>query len=233
MHCLSKCLLVIGVAALIASPAAAQQRGRGGFGFGGPGSLVNNEAVQKELKLSPDDVTKGKEALASITEKYQEEFAKLRELDQEERAAKMRELGPKQTEETYAALEKVWKPEQVKRLKQIGVQAGGLQAFTSPAAKSLKLTDEQKEKFQALAGEQREEMQGLFSGGGDPAENMKKMATMRKEFTAKGLAILTPEQQKEWKELTGDPFDVPLGQGGARGGKGGRGGKRKNKDGGL
>ncbi|CAN5469696.1 hypothetical protein BH10PLA2_BH10PLA2_31580 [soil metagenome] len=233
MRCLSKCLLVIGVAALIASPAVAQERrggGRGGFGAGG---LVNNEAVQKELKLSPDEVTKGKEALQGITEKYQEEFAKLRELDQEERQAKMRELQPKQAEETYAALEKVWKPEQVKRLKQIGVQTGGLQAFTSPAAKSLKLSDEQKEKFQALAGEQREEMQGLFGGGGDQAENMKKLTTMRKEFTAKGLALLTPEQKKEWKELTGDPFDVPMGPGGARGGKGGKGGKRKSKDGGL
>jgi len=231
MRCLSKCLLVIGVAALIASPAIAQQRGgRGGFGFGGPAGLVNNEAVQKELKLSEEQVTKGKEALQSITEKYAEEFAKLRDLDQDERRAKMPELMAKQSEETYAALEKAWKPEQVKRLKQIGVQQQGLQAFMSPTVdKVLKLTDDQKEKIRSLQMEQGEEMQGLRGGGGgDPAEMMKKITTMRKEFTGKALALLTPEQTKEWKELTGDPFDVPMGAGG-RGGKGGK--RKKDKDG--
>jgi hypothetical protein len=231
MRCLSKCLLVIGVAALIASPAVAQQRGRGGFG--GPAMLVNNEAVQKELKLSEDQVTKGKEALQGVTEKFQEEFAKLRDLDQDERRAKMPELMAKQSEETYAALEKVWKPEQIKRLKQIGVQQQGLRAFMSPTvAKSLKLTDEQKEKITSLQMEQGEEMRGLRGeGGGDPAEMMKKITAMNKEFTAKAVAMLTPEQKTEWKELTGAPFDVPMGVFGGRGGKGGR--RKKDKDGSL
>jgi hypothetical protein len=232
MRCLSKCLLVIGVAALIASPAVAQQRGRGGFG-GGPAMLVNNEAVQKELKLSEDQVTKGKEALQGVTEKFQEEFAKLRDLDQDERRAKMPELMAKQSEETYAALEKVWKPEQIKRLKQISVQQQGLRAFMNPAVdKALKLTDDQKEKIRSLQMEQGEEMQGLRGGGGgDPAEMMKKIGALNKEFTAKAVAMLTPEQKTEWKELTGAPFDVPMGAFGGRGGKGGK--RKKDKDGSL
>jgi hypothetical protein len=229
MRCLSKWLLVIGVAALMVSPALAQNRGRGQRGGGGgPGFLINNEAVQKELKLSEEEVTKGKEAVQGITEKYQEEFGKLRDLDQEERMTKMRELTTKQGEETYAALEKAWKPEQVKRLKQIGVQAQGLQAFMSPAVdKALKLTDEQKEKVRSLQMEQGEEMQGLRGGGGgDPTEMMKKMATMRKEFTGKAVALLTDDQKKEWKELTGDPFDVPMQPFG-----GGKGKRKKDKEG--
>ncbi len=229
MRGLSKCLLVVGVMALIASPAFAQGRGQRGFGGGGAAMLVNNEAVQKELKLTEEQVTKGKEALQEITEKFREEMTKARELEGDEQRQKMREIGTKQAEETYAALEKAWKPEQVKRLKQIGVQQQGLQAFMSPAVdKTLKLTDEQKEKVQGLMGEMREETQGLFGGGGDPAEAMKKMTTIRKEFTTKGVALLTPEQAKEWKDLTGDPFDVPMGAFGGRG-KGKR-GKDKDKD---
>ena len=227
MRCFSKCLLVLGVAALIASPVFAQGRGgRGGFG-GGAAMLVNNEAVQKELKLSEEEVTKAKEAVQEITEKFREEMTKARDLEGDEQRQKMREIMTKQGEETNAALAKVLKPEQVKRLKQIGVQQMGVMAFTSPdVSKVLKLTDEQKEKVTSIQMEQNEEMQGLRgNAGGDFQEMMKKMTTMRKEFTTKAVALLTPEQTKEWKELTGDSFDVPMGAGG-RGGK-----RKKDKDG--
>jgi len=229
MRSISKWLLVVGVAALIASPVMAQGRGGRG-GFGGPGGLINMEPVQKELKLTEDQVTKAKEAVQSINEKFQEDRAKLADLDQGERIQKGQELAAKQGEEIYAALAKDWKPDQVKRLKQLGVQQAGLQAFMNPSvAKTLKLTDEQKEKVRTFQGEQMEEMRGLFGGGGDPADAQKKMAAMRKEFLAKGVAILTDDQKKEWKELNGEPFEFPAQAGfGGRGGKGGR--KKKDKD---
>jgi hypothetical protein len=228
MRSISKWLLVVGVAALIASPVMAQGR-RGGGGFGGPGALINMEPVQKELKLTEDQVTKAKETVQATREKFQDEFAKLQDLDQSERFPKMAEINAKMTEETYTALAKDWKPEQVKRLKQLGVQQGGLQAFMSPAVeKALKLTDEQKEKVRGFQGEMGEEMRGLFGGGGDPQDAAKKMAALRKEFTAKGVAILTDDQKKEWKELTGEPFEFPAVPFG--GGRGGKGRKGKDKD---
>jgi hypothetical protein len=223
MRCLSKWLLVIGVAALVASPVLAQgRRGGGGFGMGGPAGLINLAPVQKELKLSEDDVTKAKETIKGVTDKYADEMAKLADLPREEQMPKRMEIGAKQTEDIYLALAKDWKPEQLKRLKQLGVQQMGLNAFNSPAvAKALKLTDEQKEKVTALVGEQREEMGNMFGGGagGDPAENQKKMANMRKEFTNKAVAILTDDQKKEWKDQTGDPFEFPAAPAGNRGGR--------------
>jgi hypothetical protein len=222
-------MLVVGVAALIASPVMAQGR-RGGGGFGmGPAQLINAETVQKELKLSEDEVTKAKETVTAVNEKFAEERTKLQDLDPAERFPKQMELTAKVNEELYTTLAKTWKPEQVKRLKQIGVQALYLRAFMSPTiAMTLKLTDEQKEKYTALQMEQGEAMMGLRGGGAEQSEIMTKMAAMNKEFTAKGVAILTDDQKKEWKELTGDPFDVPAPQfGGA--GKGGK-GKRKGKD---
>jgi len=230
MRSISKWLLVVGVAALIASPVMAQGRGGRG-GFGGPGGVINMEPVQKELKLSEEQVTKAKETAQATREKFQEELAKLQDLDPQDRFPKMAEINAKISEETYAALAKDWKPEQIKRLKQLGVQQGGLQAFMSPAVdKALKLTDEQKEKIRAFQGEQMEEMRGLFGGGGDPQDAQKKMATLRKEFTAKGVAVLTDDQKKEWKELTGEPFEFPAVGFGPGGGKGGKGRRGKDKD---
>ena len=228
MRCLSRWMLVLGVAALMVSPALAQQRGRGGRGGFGPAGLINMEPVQKELKLSEEQVTKAKETVQSVREKFNDERAKLNDLEGQERFQKAAELGQKEADETYTELAKDWKPEQIKRLKQLGVQISGLQAFMNPSVvKALKLTDEQKEKITALNGEQREEMQNMFSngGGGDPAEMQKKMATMRKEFLTKAVAVLTDDQKKEWKEQTGDPFEFP-----AQAGFGGRGKGKRNKD---
>ena len=94
MRSISKWLLVVGVAALIASPVMAQGgRGQGRGGFGGPGGLINMEPVQKELKLSEDQVTKAKETVQATREKFQEEFAKLQDLDPQERFPKMAEIN--------------------------------------------------------------------------------------------------------------------------------------------
>ena len=54
----------------------------------------------------------------------------------------------------------------------------------------------------------RQEMQSIFSGGGDPQENRKKMQTLQKETMEKVSAVLTDDQKKTWKEMTGEPFEV-------------------------
>src|SRR5207302_8725149 len=63
---------VLGIAALVVAPALAQQSqrgrgqfGRGGFG-GGPGMLIGNEGVQKELKLDSGQVEKATAAVQQV-----------------------------------------------------------------------------------------------------------------------------------------------------------------------
>ena len=55
---------------------------------------------------------------------------------------------------------------------------------------------------------------------------MKKIAELRKEFAGKAVAVLTDDQKKEWKEMTGEHFEMVAQAGGFGGGKGG---KRKKK----
>src|SRR5581483_4254651 len=100
MRSLNRAVLVLGLAVLLAAPAAAQQRqrgqgqgrgqGRGGFGGGfGVAGLINNEGVQKELKLDEDQIKKAQAAVEKVREKHQDDFAKLQDLSQEERREKM------------------------------------------------------------------------------------------------------------------------------------------------
>jgi hypothetical protein len=239
MRTLCRLALTVGLAVTLVGFAAAQPprgQGRGGFGggagFGGYGFLIRNEAVQKELKMDKDQADKAAEAVKTVTDKHADDFTKLRDLEQEERRTKSRELNQKVNEETVKAIGEVLKPEQMSRLKQIELQRAGYAAYTRPEVQtSLKLTDEQKEKVKSITDKAntdireamgapgqggRQRGQGGAGGagrgqgrGGFGAGN-EKVTAIRKEANEKVVALLTDDQKKSWKELTGAPFEVPL-----------------------
>ena len=106
----------VAVVALTAAPALAQrQRG----GFGGGAMLLGQKSVQEELKLSEDQ----KKKVTEITAKFQG----LGALSQDERRQKVEEI----TKEVNQFIKDDLKPEQGKRLKQIGLQFSGVAASLS------------------------------------------------------------------------------------------------------
>ena len=219
MRTLTCFAVTIGAIAVLSSPALAQRqqgRGFGGGQFGGIGSLIRNESVQKELKMEKDQVDKATEAARKIREKFADESAKLRELPEEERRAKSAELNRTVAAETLVAVSEVLKPEQVTRLKQIELQQAGVAAFTrADVEKALTLNDDQKTKLKVIADESSTKMRELFGGGrgqgggrtrGTP--DQAKVTALRKEMGDRALAVLTDEQKKSWQTMTGDVFTV-------------------------
>jgi hypothetical protein len=177
-------------------------------GAGGLGALLENESVQKELKLDQEQVDKVKGAIQKVQEKHRDDFAKLRGLPQDEQRAKRQELSRAVSTETLAAVSEILKPDQLKRLKQIELQESGAQAFNRPdVQKALNLKDEQKEQIKTLTESAARDTRELRQGGGG-AGAREKMAAMRKQTLDKVQALLTDEQKKSWKELTGEPFEL-------------------------
>jgi Spy/CpxP family protein refolding chaperone len=202
--------LALGLVVLLAGPALAQQRQRGprGGGRGGIAGLVENESVQKELKIDADQAAKVKEAIQKVQDKHKDEFAKLQDLGQDERRTKSRELNKVVSDECLTALNDVLKPEQIKRLKQIELQQAGAEAFTrADVQKTLSLQDEQKEKIKTITDDAAKDMRELRQGG-NAQGSRDKIAALRKETMEKVQAVLTDDQKKSWKDLTGDPFEV-------------------------
>jgi hypothetical protein len=201
---------VMSLLSLLANPAFSQQPQRGQRG-GGPGSvasLLQNESVQKELNIDKEQADKVKEAVQQVQDKHKDEFAKLRDLSQEERRAEGQKLNRAVSEETLKAVDPILKPDQVKRLKQIELQQLGSQAFTRPEVQTaLRLKDDQKEKIKTLTETAATEMRELRQAG-NPQGNRDKVAAIRKETTEKIQAVLTDDQKKTWKEMTGEPFQI-------------------------
>jgi hypothetical protein len=211
-----KFVLALGAVALLASPALAQQgKGRGGFGFGGMGGggqILTAPNVQKDLKLSDEQVGKVQATLREIREKHADDYAAIREASQEDRPAKSRALNEQVTGEIKKAMG--LSEEQSKRFDQISLQAQGLMAFLSPTVQEkVKLTDDQKEKIREIQQSSFQAFQGVNlkdASEEERAEFRKKMTATQKENMTKALAVLSDDQKKEWKALTGEPVEINI-----------------------
>jgi hypothetical protein len=171
--------------------------------------LLSQKSVQEELKLTADQVTK-------VTEAQRKQMAARQQggdLSPEERAKKNQEM----TKEADKVVADALQPEQAKRLKQITLQVQGAQAFNNPeVAKTLNITDEQKQKLKGIQDNANKERAALRQGGGDRQEAMKKMQEIGKKTNTEAMALLKDDQKAKWKEMTGEPFkgEITFGPGG-------------------
>jgi len=209
------------LSAALFSPVAAQAQGpgRGGMGAGGmagPG-LIAVPAVQKELKLSDEQAEKARTFATEYREKAQEAMSQYADLTGEERMTKMQSVNRSMSASGMKEVEAMLKPEQTKRFKQLVFQARGVDNLTDPEiAKALKVTSEQADKVKNLMenerGERREAQQ---EANGDRQVMMEKMQAIRKETNAKAMALMTADQKAMFKEMGGEPFEMPaMGRGG-------------------
>jgi len=209
MRFFGKLVLTLGALALLASPAWAQNRGGGGFGGGAAGFLMAPN-VQKDLKLTDAQVRKVQETLREIRERHQDDYSALRDASPDVRWTKMATLNETVSDEVKKALS--FSAEQSKRYDQISLQARGLQAFASASVdERLKLTSDQKSKIREIVEATRSSFAGSVNKDASEQERTEarnKRAATQKANMTKVQALLTDDQNKAWKELTGEPIEI-------------------------
>jgi len=203
-------LTALTLAALALTPNFASAQGFGrGFG-GGAGMLVGNKGVQKEIKATDEQIAKLDALAAETREKMTEARSKTEGLEGEERRNKAMEINREINAGVMTSLGSILKPEQTKRFEQISLQSRGAQAFADPkVAEGLKITDEQKDKLKEINESANEKRRELMQGFQDDREGtMKKLAEFNKELMGKVAALMTDDQKKTWKEMTGEPYEI-------------------------
>jgi len=222
-------LAIVGLVALGATTALAQEKGRrpggGGFGATSLSTIAANEDVQKELGIS-SDVAKKLTSLrddhrAAVVKDYQTAGISLQNFQNltAEQRQKMADIAVKLNEEFDPKVKELVGGESpFKRLQQIQLQTNlrfqGPSALTEKSvAAELSLTDDQKQKLNALSAEFGRRQRELQGGGGGEA-----FTKLREERTTKTMEVLNDGQKEKLKALQGNPFDVSqLGFGGRRG----------------
>lgn len=216
--------LTVAAVALCSSANAQQGRpggGRPGFGmFGGEnasltmmyGFLLNSPTVQKELDLIDDQQAEIKAANEKSRTAMRELFSGMRDLNEEQRRAKMEELGKKmqaQAEEMSATIKKTLLPAQLKRLREIAIQVAGTRALSDKdVQQELKLSADQTTKIKAVGEETQKKVRDLF-GGGDRQDVRSKMQDLRKDAEKKVMDVLSADQKAAFEKLQGKKVEIP------------------------
>ncbi|HEY2411251.1 MAG TPA: hypothetical protein VGI40_03365 [Pirellulaceae bacterium] len=194
------------------------------FGFSGRTnslvSLARNEAVQKDLGVGGEIGGKLSELYDSYRNASDREFKAqgfdndaLRDLPALERAAEMRKVNEKSSEVNRSLtakflpkLEELLSSEQIARLKQIQLQASGIEVWLEPLlSKELDLSDAQQTQLSELRNETSRRQQQL---DGDFQQRFARIREMNVERDAKALEVLNDGQKSKLAELKGKPFDV-------------------------
>ena len=212
--------LALGAALATAAVAQAPQGAQRGFGGGlSRGSLLGLlrlEQVQKELKLSEENVAKVTELREKLGAEMQEKFTALREIDdREQRRTKRTELGGESDRKAREQLREVLSREQIMRLYQIRMQVRGALASLNNrfVVRRLELTEEQQTKLSGLQKETRnktyEMRQDLREQSQEQRrEAMQKLRQARNEANEKALGLLTDEQKSRFEEMKGEKFEL-------------------------
>jgi serine/threonine protein kinase len=172
--------------------------------------LLHHKAVLDELGLEEDQRKQVKEMLGDGWQKL----------------VRWGKHTPAERERLFAELmrteddrvQKILRPEQYRRLRQIALQQQGLAAFRDPSViAALKLTAQQRDKLRVI------EADTFFGGppgpppgpppdrmGGPPRDGHKGFGDKMRVARQRALDVLTPEQRQTWSELTGAAFTVPM-----------------------
>jgi Spy/CpxP family protein refolding chaperone len=246
--------VLLTIVAVCATVGAQPPGGRGPGGFGGFGAfgnvmqqagelffwarLLRSDKVQKELKLSDDQIAKFKEQDEKTQAKFREmmpsgpeafaELAKLSDSEKEAKADEYKKKVEKAADEQQDLIEKLLTKAQIDRLEQIGIQVKGAKALNDKEIQeALGLTTKQRDDIKKLRDEETKKRAEIFASG-DFRGMRDKLSALQKETDDKVVAVLTDKQKKDFEEfkgtkIEGDPAEL-MGRGfGGFGGPGGRG----------
>lgn len=217
---MKKLTILLGVLALTVTvfaqpgpggPGPRAPRGMGfgmGFGMGGGLGLLMMPGVQRELNLSEQQLQQIQQMMAQQREQIQPLMQQIRDATPEQRQKLMEQVMQKWDE----ALGKVLQPAQKTRLRELRLQAQGASALASPdVSKELNLSVEQRKKINDILAQYGEKQMQLWRQGRGPNIDrqalMQQIWQLRQQTDKELLAVLTAQQQEQWKKMQGKPFE--------------------------
>jgi serine/threonine protein kinase len=164
--------------------------------------LLREPAVLADLAATPAQQQQLSAMADRTAEPRREPFRGHRELPTDKRR---RMLAIAREHET--ALAAILTGEQRQRLGQIALQCQGTRALREPdVARALKLTAEQKERLRII---EAEAFRGYYERFRKESAKSEARADFVKLSMQQMLDVLTDEQRKQWRTMTGKPYEGP------------------------
>jgi len=203
-----KTILTLG--ALCLPPARPTAQGRGGFAGVAACSLSTNaRAVQKELKLTDDQISKVRE-IRRISREVSGQAP--RKPARRRTVRQSMKITQDDDRELRKAMADVFKPETGQAVLRDPECSRWARCVNMPEVqKKIVLTDDQKDKLRVVEESQTQQRE-IFRPPRTTGEGaMKKLADLPQGTLGKVTALpLAADQKKTWKEMTGEPFEVKV-----------------------
>ena len=162
--------------------------------------LLCQLAVLDELRLTNEQRPRVKEFCARVGKEWVESLADVGRLSHAERGRRAVARARAYEDEVNGHLTSA----QRTRLRQIGLQAEGPGAFNEPeVVAELELTAEQRDRIRTI------EEEALFGWMRGPRPSTTP-GTPEKSANERLVAVLTEDQVRRWKAMTGEPTKVPI-----------------------
>jgi Flp pilus assembly protein TadD len=173
--------------------------------------LSHDHEVQKELKLSDEQIKKAGHLAEELGKKELDQSASIKAMYPSGGPRMEEAMRINVSKERKKAIASMLASDQEKRLRQLARQHLGLRAFSLPEVQeALNLSDEQKDKIKTMDKDfAREVSQGGFE----------KMEALRQEAVNNATVILSESQKAAWNNLVGEPFHFEVPQVRASGAK--------------
>lgn len=173
-----------------------------------PPTLYQMPDVGKSLNLTPDQITRLNTVTADVQGRYRDNYAKLGSLPEADRAARMRELNTQYHGDWNKSAGGVFNDTQLSRYQQLQYQYGGFNTLYDPTIQTkLGLTAEQTKALADQVGwndRQRQEINRTAAT--DPTRATQMYGDYWRQRQERFNTYLTPQQQKVWREMTGEPY---------------------------
>jgi hypothetical protein len=174
-----------------------------------PTPLYGMPDVSKSLNLNPQQVNQLNQVTNQTQTRHRDNYAKLNGLTPEERYARTHELNRQYNSDWMKGAHDVFNQDQFNRYQQLQYQHGGFASFTDPdMQKRLNMTPEQVKNLRDSIDWSNQQMQTINrqGEGTDREKTTQAYRDYQKQYQDRFNKFLTPEQQKTWREMTGEPY---------------------------
>lgn len=205
--------LVVGATLWASNPAAAQfALSKDGTRGVAASQVVKRRDVQKELRLTPEQVQKLRDVDERTRRMKEADFAQLAELDPKARDDKRREIVRSTNKLETDEVKKILTETQLHRLMEVTYQIAYVQAFQADGViDALQITPEQKDRIRNIMRETIFDMRQMFQSTDEELGASREQAEkLRDKAMEDVLVVLTADQRAKWKKLQGEPFDIKM-----------------------
>jgi len=174
-----------------------------------PTPLYRMQDVSKSLNLNDRQVNRLNEMTDKLQQTYRDTYAKLADVPERDRAGRLQEVNRQYASDWMRGARDVMEEKQLARYRQLELQYGGFGSLSDPdVQKRLNLTEEQRKNLRESIDWSTQQMTDINRQGADDRDRgVRLYRDYQKAYQDRFNKYLTPEQQRAWREMTGEAYE--------------------------